>query len=328
VDAVRTLRDVSATRTLRAELLALAMAAERAPDRTETLRLIQPRLSEQRIDQEWRSVAAVLRPKVVRRLSLQVVFPDGHSKVLGAPGEPLPEEAATARPRPPRSFRLGRRDVAFAVEKLLIWSWLMGKGPVTRVWLQRSAGCAYPAVAAVVKRLGSAVCRHADRRIELKHVPRQEWARFFAVSGSARSTLRFADRSDQPSSASALLRRLRRLAPAGVAVGGVAGARHYSSDLDLIGLPSLALSIHAPDRDVDLGFVRRLEPALKPVPDSTHPAVMAIHFIRHREPLFVGAHGVPWADPVECLLDLHEAGLESQAFEFLDRLRPQGAARP
>ena len=202
----------------------------------------------------------------------------------------------------------------------------MRKGPLTRAWLQRSAGCSYPTVAAGVKRLGDAVLRHPDRRIELKYLPRQEWARFFALSGSARSTLRFADRSDQPSSGDALLRRLRRLAPGRVAVGGVAGARHYSPDLDLIGLPSLALSVHAPNRDVDLGFVRRLEPALKPVPDPTHPALLSLHFIRHREPLFFGA-GVPWADSVECLLDLHEAGLESQAFELLDRLRPQEGPR-
>ena len=328
MERVRTLRDVSATRTLRAELVALAMAVERAPDRTETLRLLQPRLSAERIEEEWRSVAAVLRPKVVERLSLQVVFPDGRSKVLGAAGEPLSKEAVAAAPRPAGSFRLGRRDLAFAVEKLLIWSWLMGKGPVTRTWLQRAAGCAYPTVAAVVKRLGGAVLRHPDRRIELKHVPRAEWARFFAVSSSARSTLRFADRSDQPSPANALLRRVRQIVPARVAVGGVAAARHYSPDLDLVGLPRLDLSIHAADRDVDLGFVRRLEPALTPVADPTHPVVLALHFIRHQDPLFVSADGVPWADPVECLVDLHEAGLESQAFDFLDHLRPQATARP
>jgi hypothetical protein len=182
-------------------------------------------------------------------------------------------------------------------------------------------------VAAVVKRLSTAILRHADRRIELKHVPREEWARFFAVSDTARSTLRFADRSDEPSSANALLRRVRHLAPARVAVGGVTAARHYSPDLDLVGLPRLDLSIHAPDRDVDIEFVRRLEPALKPVGDPTAPAVLAVHFVRHKEPLFVAADGLPWTDPVECLLDLYEAGLESQAFEFLDRLRPQAAAR-
>ncbi len=32
--------------------------------------------------------------------------------------------------------------------------------------------------------------------------------------------------------------------------------------------------------------------------------------------------GVTWADPVECLLDLYEARLDSQAFEFLDVLSP------
>jgi hypothetical protein len=33
--------------------------------------------------------------------------------------------------------------------------------------------------------------------------------------------------------------------------------------------------------------------------------------------------GMVWADEVECLLDLHEARLESQALEFLELLTPQ-----
>jgi hypothetical protein len=113
----------------------------------------------------------------------------------------------------------------------------------------------YATVAGVLRRLGNAVRRHSDRRVELAHVPREEWARFFAVSSAARSVLRFSDRSDQPASPDALLGRLRDIAPRGVAVGGVA------------------------------------------------------------------AEGAPWTDPVECLLDLHEAGLESQALELLDQLQ-------
>lgn len=325
MQAVRTLRDVRATRTLRGELLSLAVAVGQARDQVVTLRLIQPRLSAERIEEEWRAVAAVLQPRIAGQLSLQIVFPDGRSKVFGAPGEPLSKEVVLAGSLPPESLRLGRRDLAFAVEKLLIWSWLTEKGPVTRAWLQRAAGCAYPTVAAVVRRLGNALVRHADRRIELSHVPREEWARFLALSPAARSTLRFADQSDQPSSAEALLRRVRSMAPAGVAVGGVAAARHYSPDLDLVGLPRLDLSVHAPGREADLGFLKRLEPALKPVTNGTSPAILAIHFVRHQEPLFAASNRVPWTDPVECLLDLHEAGLEAQAFEFVDQLRQRVA---
>jgi hypothetical protein len=175
----------------------------------------------------------------------------------------------------------------------------------------------------VVKRLGRAVRRHADRRIELTHLPREEWARLFALSCEARSTMRFADRSGQPESPPALLQRLGTVAPGGIAVGGVAGARRYHPGLDIVGLPRLDLSVHAPQRDADVGFLSRLDPALKPVRDPAEPARVVLHFVRHAEPLFTpNPGGLPWADPVECLLDLDEAGLHAQALEFRDALTP------
>jgi hypothetical protein len=53
-----------------------------------------------------------------------------------------------------------------------------------------------------------------------------------------------------------------------------------------------------------------------------------IHALRRAESLFQpGEDGLPWADPVECLLDLHEARLESQALEFLNSF-PATKGRP
>jgi hypothetical protein len=136
--------------------------------------------------------------------------------------------------------------------------------------------------------------------------------------------MRFVDRSGEPGSAVALQRRLAQVAPVGVALGGVAGARHHQPEIDIVGLPRLDLSVHAPGKDADIGFVRRLDPALQPVQDAREPALLVLHFIRHRDALFgPGPGGVPVADPVECLLDLHECGLEAQALEFLDVLTPR-----
>ncbi len=156
------------------------------------------------------------------------------------------DRAAIERDVARRGLRLPQRDLAFAVEKLLVWAWLTRKGPLTRKWLERAAGCTYPTVASVVKRLGSALRRHPDRRVELTHVPRGEWVRLLGIASEARCTLRFADVSDQRSEATRLLRRLTQAAPVGVAVGGVAGARHYHPRLDLVGLPRVDLSVHAP----------------------------------------------------------------------------------
>ncbi len=97
--------------------------------------------------------------------------------------------------------------------------------------------------------------------------------------------------------------------------GGVAGARHYHPKLDLAGLPRLDLSVHTPGREADIGFVRRLDPALTQVTDPAAPAVVVLHFVRHQEALFAAsASGLPWADPLECFFDLHEAGPAGSGF--------------
>jgi hypothetical protein len=324
---VRTLRDTAAARVLRAELMAMASLVARDPSRTATVRLVRPRLSEERLEEEWRAAAGALRPAVLSRLSLQVVFPSGRSRLFGASRGVPPEARFGNEATRTDGIRLPPRDLSFAVEKLLVWAWLKRRGPLTRKWLERTAGCSYPTVASVVKRLGSAVRRHPDRRIELTHVPREEWARLFALSGDARSVMKFGDRSGQLESPAALLRRLGKVAPEGVAVGGVAGARHYHPELDLVGLPRLDFSVHAPTRDVEIDFVARLDPALKQVEDRTEPAVLVLHFVRHEDPLFtLNPGGLPWADPVECLFDLNEAGLEAQALEFLDAVTPREPA--
>jgi hypothetical protein len=80
---------------------------------------------------------------------------------------------------------------------------------------------------------------------------------------------------------------------------------------------------YAPTRDAEIGFVARVDPALRPVTDPAEPASIVLHFVRHADPLFTpNPRGLPWADPVECLLDLDEGGLQTQALEFMDTLKP------
>jgi len=62
----------------------------------------------------------------------------------------------------------------------------------------------------------------------------------------------------------------------------------------------------------------RLDPALEKATRRDESPTLVIHTIRRAESLFQPVENdLPWADPVECLLDLHEARLESQALEFL-----------
>ena len=138
------------------------------------------------------------------------------------------------------------------------------------------------------------------------------------LSDRVRSTTRFADRSGRPRSPEELFRRFQKLHRDDVAVGGTFGARHYYPDIDLLGNPRLDLSLHAPHKDADLSCVEEIDPALKKVERAHESADLVLHFVRRKQALFEpGSTTVNWADPVECLLDLHDARLESQALEFV-----------
>jgi hypothetical protein len=224
-------------------------------------------------------------------------------------------------PRSAGTVPLPSPDFPFIILKLLVYAWLTNRGGLTARWLADAAGCSYPTVVSATKRIGRVVSRRKDRRLELEGFPRQEWARLLMVADEARSTMRFADRSGEPRSASSLGERLTETRPRHVAIGGVLGARHYQPEIDLVGLPRLDVCVHCPGRSADVSFVRRLDPALEATSDPTEPARLVFHFVRHRQPLFEpSSHGLPWADPPECLMDLHEARLETPAAEFVRAL--------
>jgi hypothetical protein len=143
-----------------------------------------------------------------------------------------------------------------------------------------------------------------------------------ANADRARSTVRYTDRSGQTRSLESHVRRLEKLSPPNVAIGGVLGAKHYLPSLDLVGTPRLDLSLHCSTQQMDLSFVTQLDPALKQIEDPLEPAILIVHAVRHAESLFTPRDGgLAWADPVECLLDLHEAQLEMQATQFLEALK-------
>ena len=104
------------------------------------------------------------------------------------------------------------------------------------------------------------------------------------------------------------------------------GAKRYYSDLDIIGTPRLDLCVHCTGKYIDLDFIKYLDPALELSRDPHAPTRLALHFVRRNNPLFdKGKNDVSWADPVECLFDLHEARLDSLAASFSEYLSEQGS---
>ena len=313
----------TAVRTVRTALLQLAYAMRERPETAGFLVLPEVGVTRKRLEEEWRLAASVLRPDLLQRVTICIGEED---RFIGIPRDPDAEtqvilSKAVRAEYPLASSPVTRSDSNFVITKVLLHQWLTDGKAVTTNWLAKTSGYSYPTVASTLHHLGSLIERESDRRIRLRSFPREEFARMLAVSDRARSTVRFADLSGQSRSVESHLRRLEKLGPANVGIGGVLGAKHYHSDLDLVGTPRLDISLHCPGKQMDLHLIETLDPALKRVEDPRAPANLVVHAVHHAESLFRPREdGLSWADPVECLLDLYEARLEAQANEFLQIL--------
>jgi hypothetical protein len=302
---------------LRASLLGLSYWLAGNPDARGLLLLVESRITEERLHKEVQLAKHVLNADVLSRLTVATVKDGQYVGLPAGLGQDFRSwlDQLTVQ----ESRRSGVRGSFYTIFEILIHEWLLGHGPMTTEWLMKTAGYSYPTVAKALERLSNSIYRHSDRRIELNYFPRQEWARLVAESDRVRGTAYFVDRSGQARSPESLFRRIQRLERHDLAVGGVWGAKHYHPNLDLLGNPRLDLSLHCPSNKVDWSFVDRLDPALMRTQRRDEPAALAVHLLRRASPLFqANRSGPQWADPVECLLDLHEAHLEPQAREFLN----------
>jgi hypothetical protein len=319
---------VDALRTIRASLMQVAYSVGENPVTHGYILLVDSPITLDRLRLEWERAAAILRSDVLNRLTICL---HSEGRMIGIPRDPdaetqrmLSKVVESERGR----MNTARTDYSFVVQKLLLLRWLTSGKPVTSEWLARKAGCSYPAVARALNSLGSLLERCSDRRVTLRWFPKDEFARLLALADRARSTTRFVDNSGQPRSAESHLRRLEKLNPPGLAIGGVLGAKHYYPDLDLVGTPRLDLSLHSPGRRMNLDFIAQLDPALKRVEDPLAPANVVVHAVRHADAQFTQRDGgLAWADQVECLFDLHEARLEMQATQFLSYLQTHAKAQ-
>jgi hypothetical protein len=295
--------------------------------------LEEPRVTRDRLLREWRNLKAMLQGEIASNLSL-VILDQGKPEWID--GEPRGDDEAQIVIALESERRRNRRptDVFYDILRILINQWIKHEGPVTSGWLCDTAGCTYPTVALALRQLQPYLKRHSDRRVELKGFPREEWTRLVVNADKVRDTRRFADRSGQPRSVEHLITRVQKLpqpvatddvlpmlnTPPAIAIGGVPGTKRFFPTLDVIGIPRLDLTIHCRSRALDLDFVRRLDPGLQPA-DVGEPARVAVHVLRQPHVFFERDDtGILWADPVECLLDLHEMRLEPQALEVIRSL--------
>lgn len=307
-------------RRLRASIMDIARYSGGARDRRGILVLDEPRISDGRLHDEWANLRSILHPDILPNLAIVIHRKGLPDDILGGldqrEKESIPAIVEHVRRHcSPASRRSS--DSFYDILRVLINQWLEGKGPLTSRSLCEMAGCSYPTAASALKKLEKYITRHSDRRVELRTFPRDAWSRLVANADEVRQTQWFVDHSGQTRSIDSLLARLQKIRPEGVAIGGVPGARRLDPALDLVGTPRLDLTIHCRAGKPDTSFLRQLDPALKPG-NAGESARVVIHVLHQNYVFFQrDEEGVLWADPVECLLDLHEMRLESQASEFL-----------
>jgi hypothetical protein len=318
----------SSMRSIREGLMQLAYGLHERKEATGYLVLSDTRATKQTIEDEWKCASAVLDTDIGKRIVISFEK-DGEIQGITRPLDPETKTVIADILRKKRAQsgpHINRPDARFVVTKVLINQWLVSGEAMTATWIAATCGYSYPTVAKVIQGLGSLIERLPNRKIRLRSFPNDEYLRLIANSDRARATARYVDASGDQRSPDRHLRRLERLNPKGVAIGGVYGARHYFADLDIVGAPRLDLSFHARDLEADIDFINKLDPALERTHDLSRPASVVVHHVYNANPLFAKRiEGLAWADPVECLLDLHDARLEMQAKQFLDALK---AKRP
>lgn len=323
------LREPRDVRRLRAACLEIARCAVWKDVRQVVLILQDPAISHARLQTEWDGLRSVLKPEIFERLSVLVSKEHELQTTFGDVPAPAKEhfqyviEHASNRSTRPS----GRTSDAITdVLRVLLIHWFRKSCPTKLKELGEQTGYSYPTIADALDQLRPWVHRLSDRSVSLRSFPQEEWFKLLARSEDVRSTQGFAVASGRPRPTEVLMDKLLDLRPSGVAVGGTFGARHYCPALDLIGNPRLDLVVDARMQRNIPAIIRKLDPGLKPVVRGELPQV-AVHVLFRKEMFFTSRDaGMPWADEVECLLDLHESRLESQALEFLTFLKERAQA--
>ncbi len=321
---------LSGLRDLHAAVLKLALLlSERGALERATLVARVGRLSAARIRAEWGRTQAALRPDVARRLALVAIASDGlvldpdddEVRWLAARAQDVFSARGAGAPRAlPAEMRWTSKS--FDVWAVLFDAWLRAEAPLAIQDIAARSGASHPTVAAALERLVARgeLLRTSDRRAGLIALPRRSLNEIMAIADSHRGTVRLADATGQRPDLDALLRRIQSKAPPDTAIGGVVAARHYDPRFDLHGTPRIDVTTH--ERD-DLAWLRRVDPALRPVPVSQSSPVLVVHRTRRGDPSFEtdARSGLTLASPAETVLDLYDLRLTDQADQLVRAIR-------
>ncbi len=330
---VKVQKAAQGTRGLYSGTMELALFLSDRPEiERACLVLMIPRLSMDRLRREWKEIKGLFQPTVSKRLALVAI---GKDDVWVEPDEEFCRRIAKAFQAPSGNasdatahiIKPHAKQKRLEVLKVLLHRWLLREGAVSIGKLAKQVGCSYPTVREALEKLEQrrSIVRYSNRSVELARFPVGSWSELLALSGNLRGSFRYRDVSGEKADLERLLKRLERMRPPHVALGGVAAARHWHADFDLHGTPRLDILLHAPGDTVELDFVKKLDPALRRIDDYDELPVLVVRPLQRADPLFerVPSASLPFADPVETALDLYDLGLTAQASQLFAHFRPE-----
>jgi hypothetical protein len=305
-------------RILQAGVMGLAQVLQEEPNRRAILIIENTRISEQRMEAEWKSYINLFNPSIVERLGIAIFEEEELVQVHGSLHQEEKKVMEEVRSKLSSKLPLRKkrsRDSFLDLSRVMLIKWFRGTGPLKVNQLCLLTGFSYPTVAAGLKKMERYLKRHSDRSVELKEFPGEIWQKLLADSETVRAPIALAAQKPRP--IEVLLENLESYSAIEVGYGGIIGARHYLPRIDLIGIHRLDLTVKTVREERIQKLIRRLDPALKPV-KSGQSCQVVIHRLFRPRTLFQDSPTGKVADEVECLLDLHEARLEQQATELME----------
>ena len=312
-------------------LMQLALGLSQRPEsHLGVLVIDSSRISKERLTSEWEQLRTLFTRKIARRLAIICIRdgehwsqPDNPSLNHLAAGVLANKELGFTQSSGLR--KLERTSKKAEIYKVLLGRWLLSKGPIGIGELGEHVGCSYPTVRKSLDSISS--LESGLRQGDATHFPARVWTDIMALTSGKRHSIRFIDRSGQRPDLDSLIRRLDSKKPKNVAFGGVVAARHWDSKFDLNGTPRIDLHVHCANDLLDLGFIRKLDPALKEdkAEEFTDSPTVVVHAITRTESDFENhrSGGLPIVDPVETAIDLIDLGLTQQANNLFARLRKE-----
>ncbi len=313
-DILLEIKRTSAAVELRGVLLSLAyLLTEEPPSSQAVCVLTDTRLTKERMRDEITRFQEAVKPALARRVIL-VAIKDGeiHGEMPPIDRSLLPMIIKSAQRE---SANPAGRVSQQAVKSAALSRWHTVSGRLGVADMQRATGASMPTVIAAFRAMqqdGLVYPVGAGWHL-VDELPWESVRRMVEAHAAERRVIRFKDPTGHARSPLAMAERLRKLLRAGESVdvdlGGVLGSLQYYPDLDITGPPRLDLCVY----DGNAGFVRKIDAGLLETFDPSDKAMLVLHMTRDPRRGSRPPGELRPASVVDCLADLLEIGLQSEA---------------